>query len=951
MTRLPIEAPAESIDKDQPLRDDIRLLGRLLGDTLRNQEGVAVFDTVERVRQLAIRFHRDDDHAARRELVEILDGLSRDQTNQVVRAFSYFSHLANIAEDQHHIRRARAHAIAGSPPRAGSLPHALARALAGGVDARQLMEFFAGAQVNPVLTAHPTEVQRKSILNAQWKIARLLDERDRTSLTPEEQAAHEEALRRAVLTLWQTRMLRHAKLSVMDEVANALTYYDTTFLRELPRLYNTLEDHLAATVPGWETPPPPPPAPPPQGGRGASSVAEATAVTKELPPFLRPGTWIGGDRDGNPFVNADVLTAAMLAQSRRALAFYLEQLHELGANLSPTTLLVNVSDELRALVAQSPDHNPHRDDEPYRRAITGLYARLAATASLLDNLEAPRHAIAAAKPYPSCADFAADLDVLHRSLVTHGSALLARGRLRRLRRAVSVFGFHLAALDLRQNSDVHARSVAELLEMARPGTAYLALDENRRCQLLLDELASPRLLASPYIDYSDETSSELAIFRAAYTIHQRYGKAAIENVIISKADSASDLLEVALLLKEAGLLRPREGTLDVNIVPLFETIGDLEQCSDIIDRLLAMPLYKKLLDSRGAIQEIMLGYSDSNKDGGFLTSGWSLYRAETTLVEVTQRHAVGLRLFHGRGGSVGRGGGPSYQAVLAQPQGAVQGRIRITEQGEVIASKYANPELGRRNLEIFAAATLEATLLPHQHDDPRPEFLTAMAELSAHAFTAYRNLVYETPGFEAFFWQSTVISEIAALNIGSRPASRKRTTAIEDLRAIPWVFSWAQCRLMLPGWYGFGAAVSAFRTSHGDAGVALLSEMNREWGFFRTLLSNMDMVLAKSDIAIAERYAQLVKDQSLRDAIFPRLKAEWQACIAALLAITGQQALLDGNPLLKRSIRNRFPYLDPLNHLQIELLQRHRAGTTDERIQRSIYLTINGIAAGLRNSG
>jgi phosphoenolpyruvate carboxylase len=356
-------------------------------------------------------------------------------------------------------------------------------------------------------------------------------------------------------------------------------------------------------------------------------------------------------------------------------------------------------------------------------------------------------------------------------------------------------------------------------------------------------------------------------------------------------------------------------------------------------------------DSRQALQECMLGYSDSNKDGGFLTSGWALYRAEIALTEVFARHGITLRLFHGRGGSVGRGGGPSYQAILAQPQGAVQGQIRITEQGEVIASKYANPELGRRNLEILAAATLEATLLAHEHDAPRPEFLAAMEELSTAAFAAYRRMVYETPGFEQYFWESTVIAEIAELNIGSRPASRKKTTAIEDLRAIPWVFSWAQCRLMLPGWFGFGAAVATFRETHGESGMALLAEMNREWGFFRTLLSNMDMVLGKSDIAIAERYSQLVNDENLRHAIFPRLKAEWQASIDALLLITGQKELLDLNPLLKRSIRNRFPYLDPLNHIQIELLRRHRAGETDERVQRGIHLTINGVAAGLRNSG
>ena len=916
-------------DKDQPLKDDIRLLGRLLGDTVREQEGIELFERVEQIRRLALRLHRDDDPGAREEMDAVLRNLPREGSNMEERAFSYFSHLANIAEDQHHIRRARAHARAGSQPREGSLALSLQRALAAGADAGKLRDFFAGAQVRPVLTAHPTEVQRKSILDCQWKIARLLDERDRTELAPEERAEHDEALRRAVLRLWQTRMLRRAKLSVMDEVNNALSFYDMTFLRELPRLYNACEDHLAGAIPEWNV-------------RGLA----------ELPPFLRPGSWIGGDRDGNPFVTAEVLEAAMRAQSRKAIGHLLEQLHQLGAELSTTTSLISVPDvELMRLAEQSPDRSPHRADEPYRRAIAGFYARLAATALQLDNLEAPRHAVAEAAPYATSAEFAADLDVLHRALISHRCGLLGRGRLRRLRHAVAIFGFHLAPLDLRQNSDVHARSVAELLAIARPGCDYLSLDEDGRIALLLEELATPRPLTAPGVNYSDETRGELAIFHTAQSIHRRYGKAAIENVVISKTDGVSDILEVAVLLKEVGLLRPLEHALDVNIVPLFETIGDLVNAGPIMDRLLAIPLYNRLLGSRGALQECMLGYSDSNKDGGFLTSGWALYRAEIALTRVFARHGITLRLFHGRGGSVGRGGGPSYQAILAQPQGAVQGQIRITEQGEVIASKYANPELGRRNLEILAAATLEATLLAHEHDAPRPEFLAAMEELSATAFAAYRKMVYETPGFEQYFWESTVIAEIAALNIGSRPASRKKSTAIEDLRAIPWVFSWAQCRLMLPGWFGFGSAVATFRETRGAAGMALLAAMHREWGFFRALLSNMDMVLGKSDIAIAERYSQLVKDEGLRNAIFPRLKAEWQASIDALLAITGEQELLDLNPLLKRSIRNRFPYLDPVNHIQIELLRRHRSGETDDRVQRGIHLTINGVAAGLRNSG
>jgi len=912
-------------DKDQPLFDDIRLLGRLLGETVTEQEGKEAFGIIERIRILAIRHHRNEDLTAREEMKALLDQLPREHTSQVVRAFSYFSHLANIAEDQHHIRRSRAHALAGSPPRQGRLAHALHRALKSGVDAPRLARFFSTAQVVPVLTAHPTEVQRKSILDCQWKIARLLVARDRADLAPEERAGQEESLRRAILRLWQTRMLRWTKLSVMDEVVNALAFYDTTFLRELPRLYGSLEDQLARDVPGW--------------------------TAQELPPFLHPGSWIGGDRDGNPFVTAEVLESAMRMQSRKALGYLLEQLHKLGAELSTTTSLIPVPQALSELAADSPDQSPHRADEPYRRAIAGFYARLAATAQQLDGLEAPRHAVAAAEPYRNAQELAGNLDLLHQSLHGHNAGLLARGRLRRLRRAVSLFGFHLTPLDLRQNSDVHARTVAELLAVARPGTDYFALDENARVALLLQELANPRPLSVRGVRYSDETQGELAIFHSARTIHERYGRGAIENMIISMTKGVSDLLEVAVLLKEAGLLRPLEHALDVNIVPLFETIDDLANAGPIMDRLLGLNFYNQLLAGRGAMQEVMLGYSDSNKDGGYLTSGWALYRAEIALTRVFARHGIALRLFHGRGGSVGRGGGPSYQAILAQPQGAVQGQIRVTEQGEVIAHKYANPELGRRNLEVLAAATLEATLLPHEHDAPRAEFLQAMEQLSHDAYTAYRAMVYETPGFERYFWESTVISEIAALNIGSRPASRKKSTAIEDLRAIPWVFSWSQCRLMLPGWFGFGTAIEKWVAERGDAGLALLREMMQEWGFFQTLLSNIDMVLGKSDIVIAERYSQLVTDQSLREAIFPKIKAEWQRSVDGLKTITGQAELLDGNPMLKRSIRNRFPYIDPLNYLQIALLHRHRAGDTDERVQRGIHLTINGIAAGLRNSG
>ncbi|CAO3458958.1 phosphoenolpyruvate carboxylase [Azospirillum largimobile] len=911
--------------KDQPLREDIRLLGRILGDTVRSQEGEAVFDIVERIRQTSIRFHREEDQGARKELEAILNSLSPPQTARVVRAYSFFSHLANIAEDQHHIRRTRAHALAGSSPRDGTMAHALDEATKAGITTQQLKEFFDGALVSPVLTAHPTEVQRKSILTVQMAVAKLLAERDHGPMTPEEEETNLESLQRAVLTLWQTAILRATKLAVTDEVANGLTFYDYTFLREMPRFYAQLEDHLRRMDPSW--------------------------ATTELPSFLRMGSWIGGDRDGNPFVTAPVLRQAMRMQSTRALQFYLDELHALGAELSLSTRVIDVSEPLRQLAERSPDPSPHRKMEPYRRAISGIYARVAATLRTLDGLEAPRHAVGDAPPYLTPAEFRADLDIIDRSLTVNGSAALAKGRLRHLRRAVDLFGFHLASIDLRQNSDVHERSVAELLSFADAGIDYTALSEDERIELLVRELETNRPLASRYADYSEETASELDILRTAADARARFGSDAVVNCVISKTDGVSDILEVAVLLKEAGLLRPKDKALDLNIAPLFETIGDLRNCAATMDRLLSIPTYRRFLESRGNLQEVMLGYSDSNKDGGFLTSGWELYKAEIALVEVFAKHGVRLRLFHGRGGSVGRGGGPSYQAILAQPAGAVQGAIRITEQGEVIAGKYSNPEVGRRNLETLAAATLEATLLHPESAEPCTDvFLQTMEELSEHAFKAYRGLVYETEGFEKYFWESTVIGEIANLNIGSRPASRKKSTSIEDLRAIPWVFSWAQCRLMLPGWYGFGSAVKAYLAQHPD-GMERLRAMHRDWGFFRTLLSNMDMVLAKSNIAIASRYAGLVSDPDLRDAIFSRIRAEWQDCIEVLLAITEQSALLEKNPLLARSIRNRFPYLDPLNHVQVELLKRHRTSDSGEQIARGIHLTINGIAAGLRNSG
>ncbi|MBI4195182.1 MAG: phosphoenolpyruvate carboxylase [Betaproteobacteria bacterium] len=913
-------------DKDRPLREDIRLLGRLLGDTLQEQEGAERFALVENIRQTAVRFRREQDPGAKSELEAMLSGLDHDTAISVVRAFSFFSQLANIAEDLHHNRRRRAHQIAGSPPQEGSIALALERAREAGTTHAALSACLERALVVPVLTAHPTEVQRKSILDCQIEIARLLAVRDRAAFTPDELRDNDQALRRIVLTLWQTRILRTTRLTVHDEIENGLAYFRHTFLREVPRLHAEIEDAMAELLRD-------------DGYR--------------LPTLLRVGNWIGGDRDGNPYVTHEVTRHAVRRHSSLAFDFYLEEVHRLGAELSMAQRLVNFSPELIALAEASPDRSEHRQDELYRRALIGIYARLAATSRLLDEHAPARRPVAEAPPYATSAEFVRDLEVVIDSLERNGGRRVARGRLRDLRRAADAFGFHLCPLDLRQHSGIHEAVVAELFARGDVAGDYASVAEPARVELLLREIATSRPLKSPYVAYSDDTRRELAIFDAARDIHARFGPQALPNYIISNTRSASDVLEVALLLKEHGLARAGvEPQLDMNIIPLFETIADLRGCGAIMDGLLGVPLYRKLLGSRGNVQEVMLGYSDSNKDGGFLTANWELYKAEVSLVEVFARHGVELRLFHGRGGTVGRGGGPSYQAILAQPPGSVNAQIRITEQGEIIASKYADPEIGRRNLETLVAATLEASL-PGGAGRGREAatYHDMMEALSRDAHRAYRGLVYETPRFLEFFRQATPISEIADLQIGSRPVARRKSGAIEDLRAIPWVFSWSLSRIMLPGWYGFGSAVEAYIVRDPEAGPGLLKEAYRNWPFFRTLLSNMDMVLAKSDMGIASRYADLVADAEPRTAIFSSIRAEWQRTVNHLFAITGQRELLESNPSLARSFRNRSPYIDPLNHLQVMLLRRMRAGEDDDVVRRAILLTINGIAAGLRNSG
>ena len=954
MKHLSAPAPAKRAkDNERPLVEDIRLLGRILGDEIREQEGAAAFELIEKIRTLSVAFRRDADHEADRALKKLLKSLTGDQTVSVIRAFTYFSHLANLAEDRHHIRRRAIHERAGDTQE-GSLDVAMSRLRWAGIAPKAIAATLAQSYVSPVLTAHPTEVQRKSILDAERDIAQLLTARDeikmrgaffenkKDALTARELATNEAQMRARVMQLWQTRLLRFSKLTVADEIENALSYYESTFLREIPKLYANLEQLL-----------------------GNQSVHS----------FLRMGQWIGGDRDGNPNVSAQTLEYALRRQAEVALRHYLTEVHYLGGELSVSAMLADCTPEMRALAESSPDRNVHRMDEPYRRALTGVYARLAATLQELTGTEAARHAVAPQNPYRLAQEFAAELRTIESSLkANHGSALVAQ-RLQPLLRAVDVFGFHLATVDLRQSSDQHEEVVAELLATAGIESHYSALDESAKRTLLMSLLGDARSLQVHGVNYSDHTQKELAIFSMAKVMRERFGADAIRHYIISHTETVSDLLEVLLLQKEVGLLRGilngprltpgnastqglRNPVCDLIVVPLFETIEDLRNAAPIMREFYALPGIAALVQRSSGEQDIMLGYSDSNKDGGIFTSNWELYRAEIALVELfdelAANHPIRLRMFHGRGGTVGRGGGPSYEAILAQPPGTVRGQIRLTEQGEVIGSKYANPEIGRRNLETLVAATLEATLLQPTKSATKA-FLDAATELSGNSMAAYRALVYETPGFTEYFFSSTPIREIAELNIGSRPASRKASQRIEDLRAIPWGFSWGQCRLTLPGWYGFGSAVRAF-VSTGTPEVqkertALLQKMYKQWPFFKTLLSNMDMVMAKSDLALASRYSELVTDARLRKKIFTAIEAEWHSTAQALATITGDKNRLANNSALQRSIRHRFPYIDPLHHLQVELVRRYRAGQADERVQRGIHISINGIAAGLRNTG
>ena len=882
---------------------DIRFLGKMLGDVIRAYGGENLFRQTEYIRSTSVdRFRRIEgaDSSDRG-----LGALSLDDTLNFVRGFMLFSLLANLAED----RQGLAHEDGAT------VAEACTRLEAEGVCLKDIRAMLGQSLIVPVLTAHPTEVRRKSIIDHKNRIARLMTLRDQGQTVTEDGDDVDAAIYRQIALLWQTRPLRREKLFVADEIENARATMQDVFLTALPKLYA-----------GWEK-----------------------ALGGRPPSFVRLGSWIGGDRDGNPFVDAETLQYAVARNGGTAIRHYLESIHSLGAEISISSFMSDTPEAVLALAEASGDSAPSRADEPYRRSLSGIYARLAATHVKLVGEQPPRPSKLFGEAYSGPDALRKDLVTVASGLASDGDgALSSGGALARLIRSVEIFGFHLATLDLRQNSDVHERVIAELFRTARVVPDYLALDEVARVNLLISELSHNRPLAGEWTQYGEETAKELAIIRAAAKAQADFGRAAITTYNISKTTSVSDMLEVYILLKQGGLYHVHDdGTPHSTImsVPLFETIADLQAAPETMQAFFQIPLMRSLAQARGH-QEVMIGYSDSNKDGGYLTSTWELYEASSALAGIFADAGIAMQLFHGRGGAVGRGGGSAFGAILAQPKGTVQGRIRITEQGEVIAAKYGTVDNAVTSLETMASAAMLATLSSDPIlDADVTRFKAAMAQLSASAFRHYRGLVYETPGFRTFFRQMTPINEIATLKIGSRPSSRTASDAIEDLRAIPWVFSWAQSRVMLPGWYGTGQALADF------ADKGLLRAMAGEWSYFQTILANMEMVLAKSDMSIAGHYADLVGDQALATDLFGRIKGGWHASRDSLLDATGQSHLLEASPALHNSIRLRLPYIEPLNLLQIELMKRHRAGEADERIGEGIQLTINAIATALRNSG
>ncbi|MCK7641471.1 phosphoenolpyruvate carboxylase [Corynebacterium sp. CCM 8835] len=914
----------------EQLREDIRHLGRILGNVIRQQEGDEIFDLVEGARRASFGVAKGE------RTLDDLVGMFRDRDTstmiKVVRAFSHFALLVNLVEDLNDETTRQAILDGGAPAPDSTLEATWVKLEAADITAEAVAAAVARAEIAPVLTAHPTETRRRTVFDVQKHITALMQERHDIESRPSSSRAEarvreiDRAIQRRITILWQTALIRVVRPRIEDEIEVGLRYYKLSLLRQIPAINHDVRHELQARY---------------------GDTVPSTAVVK-------PGSWIGGDHDGNPYVTAATLRYATTRAAQTVLKFYAAQLHKLEHELSLSDRLSEVSRELIELADRGHNDVPSRVDEPYRRAVHGIRGRIAATQAELigqDSVEGTWYKCH--EPYPGPEEFAADLDVIDTALRDSYDGLIAEDRLGRIRSAVASFGFHLYSLDLRQNSESFENVLTEVFAHAGVTGEYRSLDEDAKREILVAELGSPRPLIPPHPqDFSEETRRELEIIAAAAEAVDKFGERMVPHCIISMAQSVSDILEPMVLLKEFGLIRIEQGQPrgDIDIIPLFETIEDLQAGSSILRDIWTVPVYRSYVRQRGEIQEVMLGYSDSNKDGGYFAANWALYDAELDIVRACRDNQIRLRFFHGRGGTVGRGGGPSYEAILAQPEGAVSGSVRVTEQGEIISAKYGHPTTARRNLEALVSATLEASLLPVDDLDQPERAHEIMREIAELSRRKYATLVHEDPGFIEYFTTSTPLQEIGALNIGSRPASRKQTASIGDLRAIPWVLAWSQSRAMIPGWFGVGTALREWIAGDPDR-LEELRSLYRDWPFFTSVMSNMAQVMAKAEMPLMELYASLVKDREIAERISGAISEEYDLTIDMFLTVTGADRLLADNPTLERSVRSRYPYLLPLNVIQLELLRRYRAGDTDDGVPDGIQLTMNGLATALRNSG
>ncbi len=987
--------PPETTDKDAPLRNDIRQLGMLLGDTLKRFGGARLFETEEAVRALCkdLRAAHVTPQAAKleKQLKRLLHGLSLSDAIGVIRAFSVYFQLVNLAEQHHRIRRKRFYERhTPNEPQRGSLADTLRALARQKVKPATLQTLLDQLEIVPVMTAHPTEAARRTLLEKHRRIADTLAALDETNLSQRQRDDLNVQLAAEVEAIWQTDEVRHTQPTVLDEVNNALYYFETTLFEAVPDLLEELERQLAANF--------------------------LTVKLRDTAVPLRFGTWVGGDRDGNPNVKPETTWETLRLQQRTVLRSYRDTVADLSRRASESMRFCDATSELKESIQRDAVAMPElaervrrrNPEEPYRQKFSFIYTRLENTLRRNERLEkvlhvtTPTDALISIRPglpiitqltdatndsqaiYHSGQELYDDLRVVRDSLRS-GKAIYAARQIERLMRQVATFGLHLAQLDLRQHSERHTAALDEITERLGLTKSYAQMSEAERTAWLTSELQTPRPLVSSDDHYSVETNESLNVFRVMRRALDEISPRCLRTYIVSMTRDVSDLLGVLVLAKQAGLvdcgaritdcgllasatktssiikpnqteqsaIRTPNSAIRLAVAPLFETIEDLRHAPDVMERLFTNPVYREVLAAQGNLQEVMIGYSDSSKDGGILTSSWELYKAQERLSEVAQRHGITLRLFHGRGGTVGRGGGPSHEAILAQPPNTIAGRIKITEQGEVISSKYSLADIALRSLELKTSAVIAASL-PQAAAQAIPQhWRDVMEELSVTAFAAYRKVVRATPGFYDYFTQATPVEELQHMRIGSRPAKRKAgSQSIDDLRAIPWVFGWTQSRHLLPGWLAVGTALDRFIRQNKIEHLALLREMYEQWPFFRSTISNIEMTLAKSDFQIARQYAERAANQRQAQRIFALLETEHARAKRVILQITDEQQLLDRTPVLQRSIAVRNPYVDPMSYLQVELLARKRKlKSADEDLLYAILLTINGIAAGMRNTG